>query len=161
MNREDIFIPEHKTNVLPLRWLANYIFHPISMLFFRIALKANDQLEYDYCESNLFDEIKEKVGFKLYYLFDKPYTKWGTYYRFQDGFLGDLGGSGWDDYDENGIPYWDYFWNEDPITGDAWRLLPNKEKLHEILNTPAPWEDVRDGSIIPEIQKELDSGTSN
>ena len=31
--------------------------------------------------------------------------------------------SEWDDYDENGIPYWDYFWHEDPITGDAWRLV--------------------------------------
>lgn len=29
----------------------------------------------------------------------------------------------WNDYDENGIPYWNYLWNEDPITGDAWRLI--------------------------------------
>jgi hypothetical protein len=46
--REDIFIPEHRTNILPLRWLANYVFHPISMWFFNTALKANDRLEWDY-----------------------------------------------------------------------------------------------------------------
>ena len=160
MSREDVFVPEYKTNILPLRWIADYIFHPLSMFFFRIGLRMNDRIEWDY-QYKWYNRAIEWFGWNFYKIFDKPYTKWGTYYRFKDGFLGDLGGSGWDDYDENGIPYWDYFWNEDPITGDAWRLLPNKEKLHEILNTPAPWEDVRDGSIIPEIQKELDNGTSN
>lgn len=29
----------------------------------------------------------------------------------------------WDDYDVNGHAYWEYFWNEDPVTGDAWRLV--------------------------------------
>ena len=126
--REDIFIPEHRTNVLPLRWLANYIFHPISMFFFNIGLKANDKLEYSYSDSNLLDEIKEKAGFRLYKLFDKPYTWWGTLYKMDLSDLDlDMSGSDWDDYDENGIPYWDYFWHEDPETGDAWRLVM-KEK---------------------------------
>ena len=126
--REDIFIPEHRTNVLPLRWLANYIFHPISMFFFNIGLRANDKLEYSYSDSNLLDEIKEKAGFRLYKLFDKPYTWWGTLYKMDLSDLDlDMSGSDWDDYDENGIPYWDYFWHEDPETGDAWRLVM-KEK---------------------------------
>ena len=123
--REDIFIPEHRTRVLPLRWLANYIFHPISMVFFRIGLNANDQI-YESGEGyTIWDELKEKIGFKVYNFLDKPYTWWGTIYalNYKELDLDDLGGSGWNDYDENGTPYWDYFWHEDPETGDAWRLV--------------------------------------
>ena len=29
-----------------------------------------------------------------------------------------------EDYDEDGRPYWDYLWHEDPQTGDAWRIVP-------------------------------------
>ena len=154
-NHKDIFIPLYRTNVLPLRWLANYIFHPISMIFFRTALNANQKIEYDYPKATLLDELKEKIGFKIYNFLDKPYTWWGTAYTLDKNLLSDTTGLGWDDYDENGIPYWDYFMHHDPETGDAWRLLPNKEKLHEILTTPAPWEDVRDGEIHPEIQKDI------
>ena len=99
-----------RTNILPLRWLANYICEPIANFF---ILKI-----WDLSEQN-------KIGFryKLYcFIWDITwpiYSKYGTYYQIPD----DLGGSGWDDYDENGIPYWDYFWHEDPITGDAWRLV--------------------------------------
>ena len=123
--RDDIFIPEHRTNVLPLRWLADYVFHPISMWFFKIALGANQKLEYDYPEATLFDELKEKIGFNIYSFFDKPYTWWGTTYvlNYNELDLDNLGGSGWDDYDENSHPYWFYTeWQEDPITGDAWKL---------------------------------------
>ena len=147
--REDVFIPEHRTNILPFRWLANYIFHPISMLFFNIGLRANQQLEYDYAGSNLLDEIKEKVGFKTYKFLNYPYDWWGTVYKLNFKNLDiDFDQGSWDDYDENGIPYWDYFWHNDPETGDGWRLV-NK------------YQDERDGSIIPEIQKELDSGKTN
>lgn len=126
--RNSIFIPEHRTNIYPLRWIANYLFHPISMFFFRIGLRANHQI-YDSNEGySILDEIKEKFGFKLYNLLNRPYDQWGTIYKFEmpeDFKLND--GLGWDDYDENGIPYWDYFWHEDPITGDAWRLVTKKD----------------------------------
>ena len=89
--KDDIFIPEHKTNILPLRWLANYIFEPISTIFLKL------------------------------------YLKWGTTYVFDEMYIEDFKksmiGQKWDDYDEYGIPYWDYNWHEDPITGDAWRLI--------------------------------------
>ena len=129
--RNEIFIPEHKTNILPLRWLANYIFHPISMFFFRIGLRANDRLEWDY-EYKWYNRFVEWLGWKWYKIFDKPYSKWGTYYRFKDGFLGNLAESGWNDYDESGIPYWDYWWHEDPVTGDAWRIVSKPETKDEI-----------------------------
>ena len=127
--REYIFIPEHKTSVLPLRWLANYVFHPVSMWFFSMGLKANDQLEYDYPSATLLDEIKEKIGFKVYNFLNHPYDWWGTTYILDKNLLSDITGLGWDDYDENGIPYWDYFWHEDPETGDGWRLV-NKKDWH-------------------------------
>jgi hypothetical protein len=121
--REDIFIPEHRTNVLPLRWLANNVFHRASMVFFHIGLKANDKLEYDYVHGTLIDEIKEKIGFAIYRVLNVPYDKWGTVYKFEIPIDFQLDGAMWDDYDESGTPYWDYLWHEDPITGDAWRIV--------------------------------------
>jgi len=140
--RDSIFIPEHKTNVLPLRWLANYVFHPMSMWFFHIGLNANDKFEYDFSNATLFDYIKEKIGFKIYNFLNHPYEWWGTIYKMDlSGInLDELGGTGWDDYDDQGHPYWDYWWHIDEETGDAWRLKPNAEKLNEILNTESPWE---------------------
>lgn len=46
---------------------------------------------------------------------NKPYELWGTYYTIDmdawkkelDHMNLDMSGAGWDDYDENGIPYWD------------------------------------------------------
>ena len=125
--RDDIFIPEHKTNILPLRWLANYVFHPISMWFFSMGLKANDKIEFDFSEVTRLDLIKEKIGFRVYDILNHPYDWWGTVYVFDRSKIDfdQLGGADWDDYDENGVPYWYYFWHEDPITGDAWRLVNN------------------------------------
>jgi hypothetical protein len=122
--RDEIFIPKYKTNILPLRWLADYVFHPISMKFFHMGLNANDKLEYDYANCTLLDEVKEKVGFHIYHYLNHPYDWWGTTYEFKlpaDFKLDD--GLGWDDYDDRGIPYWDYWWHEDPVTGDAWRIV--------------------------------------
>lgn len=123
--RDNIFTPEYKTNILPLRWLADSVFHPISMFFFHVGLNANDKLDYDYSNANLFDELKEKFGFKIYDILDRPYKKWGTIYKLD---LSDLNielndGLGWDDYDDSGHPYWDYWWHLDEETGDGWRLI--------------------------------------
>lgn len=122
--REDMFTPEHKTNVLPLRWLANYLFHPVSMWFFRIGLRANDRFEYEWETYKFRHFIMEKIGWNMYHYLDKPYSKWGTVYKWnlpEDFKLDD--GLGWDDYDEHGIPYWDYMWHTDETTGDGWRLV--------------------------------------
>lgn len=132
MARSDGFhlIPTHKTNNLILRWSANYFFHKVSMFFFRIGIKANEQIYESGQGYTIWDEIKEVVGSKLYKLFDIPYSKWGTTYKMDLSALNlDFDdGLGWDDYDEFGIPYWDYFWHEDPITGDAWRLVDKKSR---------------------------------
>ena len=124
--RDYIFIPEHKTKVLPLRWLANYIFHPISMFFFNIGVRYNDKLEWDE-EYKWHNRFMEAFGFRLYKLFNHPYDWWGTLYKLEPGvrnkIMADIMNSDWNDYDERGIPYWDYWWHEDPETGDAWRIV--------------------------------------
>jgi hypothetical protein len=124
MMRDSVFVPEYKTNVLPLRWLADYIFHPISMWFFHIGVNSNDKLDYDYSSATLLDEIKEKVGFKVYNILNYPYKWWGTGYKLDLSDLNiDMSGTDWDDYDDQGHPYWDYWWHLDPETGDGWRLV--------------------------------------
>jgi hypothetical protein len=125
MSFSDLFIPEHKTNVLPLRWLANYVFHPISMWFFKIGLRYNDKIEYD-SQYKWHNHFLESFGWKTYQLFDIPYSKWGTTYVMSVDLkeIMDMPGAEWSDYDENGHPYWLYTeWQEDPETGDAWRLI--------------------------------------
>ena len=122
--RKDVFIPEHRTNVLPLRWLANYVFHPISMLFFKISLKHSNHVWGD--EDNKFHRFMSSFGWKTYRLFDMPYSKWGTIYIMSNYLKSvmEMPGAEWSDYDENGHPYWYYTeWQEDPLTGDAWKLV--------------------------------------
>jgi hypothetical protein len=56
-----------------------------------------------------------KYHAKMYRILNKPYEWWGTYYTIDmaswkkelDQIGIDMSDSGWDDYDENGIPYWD------------------------------------------------------
>lgn len=103
----------------PLRWIAN--------LAGWISTKA-------IWEISLIEEKEEKQGLKYKFfgfLYDNLfpfYYKYGTHYKFDF----DMSGPEWDDYDENGIPYWEKLgvvdpdynpWNEDPITGDAWRII--------------------------------------
>jgi len=118
MAKADIFEAEHKTKVLPLRWFADgceYIAH-----FFLDK----------YLYWNYFDKtnLRSKTWSWLSNQFYKPYLKWGTRYVMNTDLLSqlieDTSGAGWEDYDEDGRPYWDYLWHEDPQTGDAWRIVP-------------------------------------
>lgn len=123
----DFTTPEHRTRIVPLRFIANNIFHPISMWFFHIGLRHNDKIEWDR-DYKWHNRFMEAFGFKLYKLLNHPYEWWGTIYRLDmeawKESLGDIDMSNeaWDDYDDKGIPYWDYWWHEDPVTGDAWRI---------------------------------------
>ena len=131
-HHREIFIPEHKTKNILLRWLANNVFHTVSMWFFHIALNATDKREYNFDNYYIRHAFAEFFGFRLYKIFDYPYSKWGTYYKFDSEFLKELkqemSSSGWDDYDDNGIPYWYYLWSNDEETGDGWRLIPSQNK---------------------------------
>jgi len=129
--REDISIKIQNTRILPLRWLANYLFEPLSMKFFDMGLRRHDLLENMKAEDKIFqNDFRLKLWWRLYDILGRPYMRWGTLYQldmvklkeeFKDM---DLSGEEWNDYDQNGHPYW-YFteWQEDPETGDAWRLI--------------------------------------
>jgi hypothetical protein len=111
----NLFIPEHKTNILPLRWFAN-ISGSISGWAISKVMWLDEEENFGF---------KYKMYSKIYRLTSIPYYQWGTFYSMTDALEGILTtpGAEWSDYDENGYPYWLYEWQEDPETGDAWRLM--------------------------------------
>lgn len=105
------FIPEHQTNNLILRFIANDIFHRISHMFLSRGLRIYYIYENEEDNSFIppkFDHFRMKTYSWLYHVLDKPYRRWGTYYDIslddEDQEILDKLGS---DYDENGIPYWE------------------------------------------------------
>lgn len=112
-NKKNLFsysVKENKTNILPLRWFANLCGEIAGWSILKAAYMDEDK---DY-------GFMYKVHSKIF-SFTWPIShKFGTFYRIDMDMLG----KGWDDYDDNGHPYWYYTeWQEDPITGDAWRLV--------------------------------------
>jgi hypothetical protein len=68
-------IPEHKTNILPLRWFANACNH-------LSAYPLHRALRYEIQYENV--ETLPKACYrwwKLYDIIDAPYRRWGTTYR--------------------------------------------------------------------------------
>jgi hypothetical protein len=118
--REDILktIKINNTRIWPLRWLANICGSISTKTIMRLwRLHDEDSLGFRY---KVYGAI-HKVTWPIY-------SKYGTFYKVID----DLGGEGWNDYDENGHPYWYYTeWQEDPETGDAWKLK-YKEKNNDL-----------------------------
>lgn len=112
---DSLFIKEHRTNILPLRWFAN-ICESIAHFFLS---------RYLYWDNLDHFNKRSKLWAKLSTIFYAPYMRWGTVYVMSDKFesISNMAGAEWSDYDEDGIPYWDYLWHEDPVTGDAWRLV--------------------------------------
>lgn len=107
MSNSDLKID--KTNILPLRWFANMCGSIAGWAIMRISYQ--DELE-DFGWRYKLHAFIWNITWPVYY-------KFGTFYEFSF----DMSGDGWNDYDENGHPYWDFLeWHEDPETGDAWRL---------------------------------------
>lgn len=112
----DDSIAEHNSRP-PLRWIANWAGSRASSAVMRAAW-----LEEDGIENGLRHSINETIYKYLWPI----YKKYGTFYRFSM----DLSGKNWDDYDENGVPYWeallewDYY---DEETGEALRIINRKK----------------------------------
>lgn len=115
----DNSIVEHQSKP-PLRWIANWAG----------SIASKNMLELSYMEDEGLDKgFKYKYYGWLWDTFWPIYQKYGTFYKLDM----DMSGPGWDDYDENGVPYWeklgvvdpDYYpWDfEDEETGDAFRVV--------------------------------------
>ncbi len=104
-----------KTNILPLRWFANMCGSIAGWAIMRISY--HDELE-DFGWRYKLHSFVWKMTWPVYY-------KFGTFYEFSF----DMSGDGWNDYDQNGVPYWEkhnFDWDyEDYETGDAFRLIKN------------------------------------
>ena len=117
----DDSIVEHNSRP-PLRWIANWAG----------SIASKNMLKVSYMEEEEDTGFKYKYYLFLWDTFWPLYAKYGTTYRFYN----DLSGKDWDDYDENGIPYWEKTgtvdptpnWKYvDPLTNDAFRTIPTKE----------------------------------
>jgi hypothetical protein len=103
MARSDGFHSKlEKTRILPLRCIGNICG----------AYAGNHLVKcFDYDEEG-------KLGFAykyhsiMYTILNKPYELWGTYYTLDskawlDEIKKNVAGQNWDDYDEDGIAYWE------------------------------------------------------
>jgi len=119
----DDSIVEHKSKP-PLRWIANWAG----------SIASKNMLELSYMEDEGLDKgFRYKYYGWLWDTFWPIYSKYGTFYRLNM----DMSGPGWNDYDENGVPYWektgtvdpDYEYDEfhwdyiDEETGDAFKVI--------------------------------------
>lgn len=94
----------------PLRWIANWAGSKASAAVMRAVWLD----EYDVDRG-----IRQTINSAIYRLLWPIYQKYGTFYKL------DMEGPGWDDYNENGVPYWEEFhWDFiDEETGDAFKVI--------------------------------------
>ena len=71
MSISDFSIPEHRTKILPIRWLAN-LCEKLAHYHLNIAL---------YYDDNYYYGLKFKYHAILSNLLYKPYLRWGTVYK--------------------------------------------------------------------------------
>ena len=108
----------NKTKFIPLRWFANICGDISGWAIMKISYQ--DELE-DFGWRYKLHSTIWKITWPIYYRF-------GTMYAWDFDLIGD----GWNDYDENGVPYWektgavdpDYFgWDYEDDNGDAFRVI--------------------------------------
>ena len=70
--------------------------------------KSMDLMKALYYNDHDDDGFAYKYHSIMWLILNKPYRWWGTYYELDiKAMKKDLEGSGWDDYNEDGIPYWE------------------------------------------------------
>lgn len=122
----DNSVVEHNSKP-PLRWIANLAG----------SIASKNMLKLSYMEDDGIKGFRYKYYGWLWDTFWPIYQKYGTFYKLLDM---DMSGPGWDDYDENGVPYWEklgvvdpdydqldyeqYHWDYiDYETGDAFKVI--------------------------------------
>jgi hypothetical protein len=94
----------NRTKILPLRWIANFLGGYAANHLIK-AIDLDESLD-----SNL--GFRYKYHAKMWKYLNKPYELWGTYYlvdtsAWLDQIKTNVSGQNWDDYDEDGIAYWE------------------------------------------------------
>ena len=115
----DNSIVEHNSKP-PLRWIANWAGSIASLGLLKVSYLEDE---------GKTDTLRYKFHAWKWDMFWPIYRKYGTTYEIDM----DLSGKAFDDYDENGIPYWEKLsvvdpeysaWDfEDKKTGDAFRVI--------------------------------------
>jgi hypothetical protein len=99
-----------RTKILPLRWIGNYLG----------GIAGNSLVKaFDLDENGDFG-YRFKFHSKVWHYLNKPYEWWGTYYlvdtkAWLDQIKTDVSGKNWDDYDEDGIAYWEKVTDSDSL----------------------------------------------
>lgn len=107
-----------KTKILPLRWFGN-LCGEISSNSLVKAFNLQD-------DENFGPRFKFHT--KVWHYVNKPYEKWGTYYMVDLlSFKEDMSGPEWDDYDENGVAYWEKWEDEGGPVNDTEERLKYME----------------------------------
>jgi hypothetical protein len=96
-----------KTKIVPLRWIGNFCGEYAGNHLVK-AIDLDESLD-----SQL--GLRFKYHAKMWKYLNKPYEWWGTYYQVDidkwkneiDQMRIDMSGPEWDDYDEDGIAYWE------------------------------------------------------
>jgi hypothetical protein len=69
--------PEHRTNILPLRWFGNFMNRYASHFVLHMALIHEERADIKMTSLSK----RGHMWWRLYHLLDAPYKKWGTVYR--------------------------------------------------------------------------------
>ena len=93
-----------RTKVWPLRWIGNFLGGYAGNHLVK-AIDLDESLDSDL-------GFRYKYHAKMWKYLNKPYEWWGTYYlvdtsSWLDQIRTDVSGQNWDDYDEDGIAYWE------------------------------------------------------
>jgi hypothetical protein len=115
----DDSIVEHNSKP-PLRWIANWAGSRASAAVMRAAWLDEDGIDRG---------IRQTINSAIYRLLWPMYRKYGTFYKID----WPMDGQDWEDYDEDGVPYWEktgtvdpdyYHWDYiDEETGDAFKVI--------------------------------------
>lgn len=124
--RDDVAVHRSKP---PLRWIANLAGSIASSGLLRISYAEEYEKNYGF---------RYNLDLFLWNTFWPLYSKYGTFYTF------DMSSSAWDDYDENGVPYWDKTgsvdpdyspdWDYEDPNGDAFRVVRRRDEKQDETN---------------------------
>lgn len=105
----DDSIVEHNSKP-PLRWIANWAGSRASAAVMRAAWLDEDGIDRG---------VRQTINSAIYRLLWPMYRKYGTFYKID----WPMDGQAWEDYDEDGVPYWEKTGTVDPDSPQPWKYV--------------------------------------